>query len=155
MPQLVKGGKYVFAWSRVSELGKVVVPPEAVEEYGLENTEKVVLMPGSKRSGGFGLTTVRLLKGTPVGTNVEKEPRLARFEAPEGEPVRIGSKTYCWVGMGKNGIFSVPLKTLRLYGVEPGGKLLVVRGSGRAVGFIVRGPIIEEAERHPEIELFV
>jgi hypothetical protein len=30
----------------------------------------------------------------------------------------------------------------------------VVRGSGLALGFVQRGPIYEEASRHPEIEVF-
>jgi len=38
--------------------------------------------------------------------------------------------------------------------VEPGGRLLAVRGSGRALGFLARGPIYEEALAHPELETF-
>ena len=39
-------------------------------------------------------------------------------------------------------------------GVGRGERLLVVRGSGRALGFIVRGPIYEEALKHPELMSF-
>ena len=39
-------------------------------------------------------------------------------------------------------------------GFQPGERVLVVRGSGLALGFIQRGPIYEEALRHPEIEMF-
>jgi hypothetical protein len=35
-----------------------------------------------------------------------------------------------------------------------GDRLLVVRGSGLALGFLERGPIYEEARRHPDIETF-
>jgi hypothetical protein len=41
-----------------------------------------------------------------------------------------------------------------LYGVERGASLLSVRGSALALGFIIRGPIIEEARKHPEIEVY-
>ena len=34
MPQLERGGKYVFGWSQVSENGVIVIPGEAVGEYG-------------------------------------------------------------------------------------------------------------------------
>jgi hypothetical protein len=37
---------------------------------------------------------------------------------------------------------------------QPGERLLIVRGSGWALGFLQRGPIYEEALRHPEIEVF-
>jgi hypothetical protein len=43
---------------------------------------------------------------------------------------------------------------LKLYGIEPGDDLLVIRGSGLALGFAVRGPIVEEARNHPELERF-
>jgi hypothetical protein len=38
--------------------------------------------------------------------------------------------------------------------VRPGDRLLVVRGSGRALGFVAHGPIYEEACRHPELTCF-
>jgi hypothetical protein len=39
-------------------------------------------------------------------------------------------------------------------GMQPGGRLLAVRGSGRALGFVAQGPIYEEALKHPELEIF-
>jgi hypothetical protein len=38
--------------------------------------------------------------------------------------------------------------------VQPGDRLLAVRGSGRALGFVARGPIYEEALRHPDLACF-
>jgi hypothetical protein len=38
--------------------------------------------------------------------------------------------------------------------IAPGERLLVGRGSGRALGFLQKGRIVEEAQNHPEIELF-
>jgi hypothetical protein len=38
--------------------------------------------------------------------------------------------------------------------VEPGDRLLAVRGSRYGLGFIARGPIYEEASKHPELEVF-
>ncbi len=35
MPQLVKGGKYVYGWSKVSTKGKIAIPDKAKEEYNL------------------------------------------------------------------------------------------------------------------------
>lgn len=37
-------------------------------------------------------------------------------------------------------------------GVRPGDRLLVVRGSGRALGFVARGPIFGEALLHYGLE---
>ena len=32
--------------------------------------------------------------------------------------------------------------------------LLTVRGSHKALGYMVKGPIIEEAKRHPELKIY-
>jgi hypothetical protein len=39
-------------------------------------------------------------------------------------------------------------------GVQSGDRLLAVRGSGRALGFVAHGPIYEEAFKHPELACF-
>ena len=154
MPQIAKGGKYIFGWSKPGKNGRIVIPPEAVEEYGMTQYEKVILIPGSKRSGGFGLTAIELLKDSPIASLVQKDPRLAKFQSPEGNPIDINKKTYSWVRMEKNGVIIVPWETLKKFGIQPGDSLLVVRGSGLAIGFVVRGPIVEEARNHREIQLF-
>ena len=151
MPQIVKGGKYVFGWSKVGEKGKITIPHEALQEYNLGTHG--ILMPGSMRSGGFGLTTLELLRGSHLSAILDKNPQLARFEIPEGEPVEIDGKWYCWVRI-RNGTITVPLEMLAHYQIHPGDMLLSVRGSGIALGFPVKGPIIEEAKTHKEIELF-
>ena len=53
MPQIAKGGKYVFGWSVIGENGKIVIPDEAVREYHLEPDDKLLLISGSKTSGGI------------------------------------------------------------------------------------------------------
>jgi bifunctional DNA-binding transcriptional regulator/antitoxin component of YhaV-PrlF toxin-antitoxin module len=154
MPQLVKGGKYVYGWSKVSARGKIAIPDEAKEEYNLATCDKAILMPGSKRSGGFGLTTKELLKKSRLSFIVDSCPRLAEFQEPEGQTVEINGKPYCWVKLSKNGTITVPLETLKTYGINPDDRLLSVRGSNVALGFPVRGPIIDEAKKHVDIEMF-
>ena len=39
-------------------------------------------------------------------------------------------------------------------GVKPGDRLLAVRGSRYGLSFVARGPIYEEALKHPELEVF-
>lgn len=149
MPQIVKGGKYVYGWSKVGTNGKIVIPSEALPEYNLADSQNAILLPGSKRSGGFGLTTPALLRDSPLAAVAL---RLGEFQIPEGEVVEIDGKPYCWVRI-QNGTITVPLKTLARYQITPGDLLLSVRGSGIALGFPVRGPIIEEARTH-EIGVF-
>jgi hypothetical protein len=39
-------------------------------------------------------------------------------------------------------------------GVQPGDRLLMVRGSRYGLAFVAQGPIYEEALKHPELEVF-
>jgi len=154
MPQLVKGGKHVFGWSQVTEKGQIRVPPEAFTEYELDGCDKMILMSGSKRSGGFGLTTVEKLKGSDIGQVLGEFPELASYAIPEGEAVRKGSRYYCWTSLDSDGFFSLPSKTLSVYGIKPGQKVLVARGSGLAIGFLARGLIFEQAKKHNDLKVF-
>ncbi|MCW4022934.1 MAG: hypothetical protein NWF02_07245 [Candidatus Bathyarchaeota archaeon] len=154
MPQLVKGGKHVFGWSKVNSNGRIVVPKEAWTEYSFENVSKVILMPASKCSGGFVLTTLSLLKNSKLSVILDKEPRLTEFQFPEGEPVKVGKTTYCWVSLNSKGEFIVPAETLEHYGVHVGDQLLVVRGSWVGLSFLVKGPIIAEAKKHSDLCVF-
>jgi bifunctional DNA-binding transcriptional regulator/antitoxin component of YhaV-PrlF toxin-antitoxin module len=80
----VKGGKHVYGWSEVGSEGKVVVPDEALAEYNLKPPSKVILLSGSRRSGGFALTTVSLLKNSRLSRILDESPQLADFQLPEG-----------------------------------------------------------------------
>jgi hypothetical protein len=129
MPQLVKGGKWVFGWVVVGAGGEVRIPPEAYAEYGFQVGKPVVFIRGSRTSGGFG---------------VARREKLAVSLIPLTER-QLGEGV-----IGKNGRVTFPPET----GVKPGERLLVGRGSGLALGFVQRGPIYKEALRHPELETF-
>lgn len=130
MPQLVKGGKWVFGWVVAGPAGDLPIPPEAWDEYGFQGGEEGLFLPGSRRSGGFGLGTPRLLSGSRL---------------PFGDDHLLGRAQ---IASGRR----VPLPTA--LGVPPGTRLLAVRGSGFALGFVARGPIYEEALRHGALAVF-
>ena len=154
MPQLARGGKYVYGWSEVSEGGRFAVPKEAMDEYGLKEHDKVILMSGSRRSGGFAVTTPRLLSGSPLSAMLQKFPRLRTFQMPQARVVRVQGRSFCWSTIDNEGYITLPYETLREYEVLPGDRLLTVKGSGLALGFAQRGPLVDEALLHAEIEVF-
>ena len=153
MPQLVKGGKNTFGWSKVSATGKIIIPPDAFDEYNLSTGKYAYLLSGSEKSGGFGLTTLNLLKTSPFSNVLLDHPELLNPESIAGESVRYHSRFFCIVPIEQESI-TVPSAILRLYGIKKNSRLLTVRGSYVALGFIVRGPIIEEAKRHPELAVY-
>lgn len=131
MPQLAKGGKWVFGWVVVQPDRRVTIPPEAWKEYGFEVGEETIFMRSSRTSGGFVLATPRLIAGTAISLDAEQRV-LGR-----GHIKAIGHVT-------------MPEKIE----MKTGQRLLAVRGSGRGLSFLQYGRIVEEAQKHPEIEVF-
>jgi hypothetical protein len=129
MPQLVKGGKWVYGWTIVNSTVQVRIPPKAYTEYGFQPGERVIFLAGSRRSGGCSVARKEKLAGSQISL---AQRILGEGVVDKGEQVALPSRT----------------------GIQPGERLLVVRGSGLALGFLQRGPIHEEASRHPEIEAF-
>jgi hypothetical protein len=154
MPYIARGAKYVFGWSKVGEAGKIAIPREAMQDYRFNDWQKVILMSGSRTSGGFAVTTPGLLRGSPLSSALDRLPELARFQMPEARTVRIRERAFCWTTIGEGGYIVLPEQTLREYGIMVGDLLLAVKGSALALGFALRGSIIEEASRHPELEVF-
>jgi hypothetical protein len=128
MPQLRKGGKWVFGWCIVGSTGEIQIPPEAFSEYGFQPGESVIILRGSWRSGGFSIGRQEILaESAPL-------PRRSLGQGVISCERRI----------------AVPPEI----NVQPGDCLLAVRGSRYAVLFISGGPICDEALLHPEIERF-
>lgn len=154
MPQLVKGGKYVFGWCVIGVDGAIMIPEEARREYLLESGERVILMPGSRTSGGFSIARKSKIEQSKFSEILLRAPEPAQFEIKEGRIVHIGKRALCWLTIRDKGCLPLPPGALEAYGVKPGDHLLAIRGSNVGVGMIVKGPIIEEALKHPEIEVF-
>ena len=126
MPQLVKGGKWVFGWVVVQAGKKIAIPPEAYREYGFQAGGEIVFTRGSRRSGGFG-----------VG-RADKFPALLR------------QRVLAQGRIGRHGRVVLPPEV----GVQVGDRLLAVRGSGYALGFLAQGPIYAAALQHSELVVF-
>jgi hypothetical protein len=67
MPQLVKGGKYVFGWTALGKDRSIRIPDEAFEEYCFKAGERIMIILGSRSSGGFSIHTQNALKNSKIG----------------------------------------------------------------------------------------
>lgn len=153
MPQLVKGGKFVYGLSRVGENGDIVIPSQAIAEYEFKEDENVIVMSGSRKSGGFGLTKAGILEKSSLKAILERLPELANLQIPEWKTIVRQGRVFCWTTIKKGGRIDMPPETLSEYGLKPEDLLVVARGSHLAIGFVARGPIFEEARRHPELQV--
>ena len=97
MPQLNKGGKFVFGRSRIGADGRVQFPTQAVEEYRIAGEGKVYLFTGSKVTGGFCVTRKGLLQPSKLGHILEDMPALREYRAAPGAfaPIRAGFTAGC------------------------------------------------------------
>jgi len=130
MPQLVKGGKWIFGWTIVSPDRFITIPPDAWIEYGFQIDDPIAFLKGSKTSGGFAVGRIETLN--------QKSALLLDRAIAHGSITTAGR-------------IALPPAV----DVHPGDHLLVARGSGLALGFLIKGPIIDEALKHPEIDIFL
>ena len=68
MPQMNKGGKFIFGKSLIRTDGTLRIPPQAMEEYHIADEGKVYLFTGSKITGGFCVTRKGLLHPSKLVT---------------------------------------------------------------------------------------
>ena len=132
MPRLVKGGKWAYGWVVVGREGEVTVPPEAWREFGFQDEVEALFMPGSRRSGGFGISTPKLMAEVAERMGGNRLRLLGRGQFIEGGRVTAPPEL----------------------GLQPGARLLAVHGSRFGLGFVAQGPIYGEALKHPELENF-
>ena len=157
MPQLVKGGKYVFGWSILNEDFRIRIPDEAFEEYELNKTDKVIIISGSKTSGGISITSPQRIINSGIGkilSILKYSKESDKFLIKDLKTAKSNGRLFCWTYISKNRHIILSKEILINYNLGVRNKLLVVRGSGIGPGFITRGIIFEEALNHPEILVF-
>jgi len=154
MPQISKGGKYVFGWSKIRADGGVLIPNEALQEYHLEAGERVILISGSKTTGGLLVAKKSMLERSEISDVLAKNPSLAHFQIEEGKTIRYKGRLYGWAALQEPGLIVLPAHALATFNLKTGGCLLSIRGSNLAFVLGVKGPIIEEARKHPEVVTF-
>lgn len=151
MPQINKGGKYIFGWSPISEDLYIKIPDEVVQEYDLLKEGKLILISGSKTSGGFVVSRLGLIKQSIMKGLIIAYPDIADYSLPEGKCVKYKGRHYCWINIRSDGILKLHEETADCFDVKERDKLLSIRGSN--IGFVlaVKGPIIESANNYDGI----
>lgn len=155
MPQMNKGGKFVFGKSVIRPDGAVQIPLQAIEEYHIVDEGKVYLFTGSKITGGFCVTRKGLLHPSKLGHILEDTPSLLNYSASLGEFIKYKGRSYCWVDISHDGKILLTKKMMEFLEVKPGIELLSIRSSDIAFTMGAKGSLIEKAENYKgEIPLF-
>lgn len=155
MPQMNKGGKFIFGKSLIRTDGTLRIPPQAMEEYHIADEGKVYLFTGSKSTGGFCVTRKGLLHPSKLGHILDDTPPLLDYSAGSGEFIKYKGRSYCWVEISQEGQILLTKKMMDFLKVRPGMELLSIRSSDIAFTMGAKGPLLEKAENYDgEIPLF-
>ncbi len=155
MPQLNKGGKFVFGFSAVNEDFTIQIPPQALTEYDAARDGKIIIFTGSKITGGFCVTTYSLLSGSKLWHILEECPALRDCQLAEGEFIPYKGRKYAWLCINRDGVIKLPQSTLEGLELKPGMELLSIRSSDIAFTMGAKGPLLEKAHNfHGEIERY-
>ena len=157
MPQLVKGGKYIFGRTKINDTMKIRIPDEAWDEYGFSGISEVLLLSASKTSGGFSIHRPDVIMKSklksmiaPLGYSEETNSFKAGFQ----DIFVTNGRLMCRTLLDENKYIVLSEKICDRLNLRTGDYLLVGRGSGLGPAFIAKGPIYSEAEKHDNIPEF-
>lgn len=148
MPQMNRGGKFIFGQSRIRDDGTVRFPSQAVAEYNITAESKVYLFTGSKSTGGFCVTRQGLLGPSKLGHILTETPQLKNYETAPGEFVKYKGRSYAWVDITEDGIIRLTGEMMDFLEIAPGMKLLSIRSSDIAFTMGAKGPLVETAKAY-------
>ena len=129
MPQMNKGGKFIFGMSFIRDNLEVHFPPQAINEYNICLEDKVYLFTGAKATGGFCVTRKGLLMPSKIGNILKDTPDLRDYKLPEGKFTEM----------------------LQVLDISVGMELLSIRSSDIAFTMGAKGPLLEKAKKYKGI----
>ena len=166
MPQMNRGGKFIFGVSVIGRDGLVQLPPQAVEEYSIDAEGRGYLftgkrrdelhlrsqrpahrrgMAGSRSTGGFCVTRRGLLLPSKLGHILTETPELLNYAAPAGRFIPYKGRAYCWVEISEGGAVRLTGEMLAFLHLTPGMRLLSIRSSDIAFTMGAKGSLLERA----------
>jgi len=146
MPQMNKGGKFIFGISVINDDLSVNLPPMAVKEYNIASEGKVYLISGSKATGGFIVSKKGLLYNSKIGNILKDTRELSEYKMPPGQFIKYKGRFYCWINIMKNGTVFLTDNIMNQLNLKVGMKLLSIRSSDIAFTMGAKGPLIEKAK---------
>lgn len=148
MPQMNKGGKFIFGKSVIGENGAVQIPPQAIQEYRITAEGRVYLFTGSRSTGGFCVTRRGLMEPSKLGHILTENPDLLRYASACGAFIRYKGRSYCWTNISNEGAIMLSESMMDFLEISPGDELLSIRSSDIAFTMGAKGPLLERAKNY-------
>ena len=147
MPQMTKGGKYIFGWSKIGQNGELTFPTMAVKEYNLQEEIYIYIVSGSKQTGGFCVMTEPLLSHSKLKNILKENSSLADRSLSEGELIAYKGRKYGWLSLKENTVY-LSNDLMKMLEIKVGDKLLAIRSGDIAFTMGVKGSLIEKANNY-------
>lgn len=155
MPQMNKGGKFIFGKSLIREDLTITLPPQALEEYNAASEGKLYLFTGSKVTGGFCVTRKGLLEQSKLCHILTDNPALQNYKTAEGDFIKYKGRSYCWIKVSDDGVIQLNNDMMKFLDLQVGMELLSIRSSDIAFTMGAKGPLLDKAENYDgEIKVF-
>lgn len=155
MPQMNKGGKFIFGKSLIRDDLTIHLPSQALAEYNITSEGKVYLFTGSKVTGGFCVTRKGLLEPSKLGHILTDNPVLQNYQTTEGKFIKYNGRSYCWVNISENGVIQLSQQIMDFLNLNIGMELLSIRSSDIAFTMGATGPLLERAANYEgEIKIY-
>ena len=148
MPQMNKGGKFIFGKSIIRNDGIIQFPEQAIQEYNITSEGKVYLFTGSKSTGGFCVTRKGLLEPSKLGHILFDNPEVRDYTASRGAFVKYKGRSYTWVEISPDGKIVLTDEMISFLKLDIGMKLLSIRSSDIAFTMGAYGRLVEESMKH-------
>ena len=155
MPQMNKGGKFIFGKSLIREDLTIALPPQALEEYNAASERKLYLFTGSKVTGGFCVTRKGLLEQSKLCHILTDNPELQNYKTAEGDFIKYKGRSYCWIKVSDDGVIQLSDDIMKFLDLQVGMELLSIRSSDIACTMGAKGPLLDKAKNYDdEIKVF-
>lgn len=148
MPQMNKGGKFIFGKSIIRDNGVLRFPEQAVKEYDITLEGKLYLFTGSKSTGGFCVTRKGLLEPSKLGHILTDTPELRDYRSKPGQFIKYKGRSYTWIEVSSDGQIALTSEMMAFLKIDIGMKLLSIRSSDIAFTMGAYGRLVEESMKH-------
>lgn len=148
MPQLNKGGKYVFGLSIIGNQNRIQIPTQALTEYNITREGKIIIFTGAKVTGGFCVTNHTLLSNSKLKHILDDCPALANFQLQEGSFIQYKGRGYSWLTISPSGVVQLPDHTMEYLNLSVGDTLMSIRSSNIAFTMGARGPLMDKVHSY-------
>ena len=144
MPQLNKGGKFVFGLSIIGVQNRIQIPTQALAEYDITKYGKIIIFTGAKATGGFCITNHTLLSNSKLKHILADCPTLSNYELEEGHFIQYQGRGYSWLTISPSGIIQLPNHTMDYLHLTINDKLMCIRSSDIAFTMGAKGSLMDK-----------